>query len=335
MNQALQALHQKALLAAKHFHQSEASLIDILQELDDKKLFIHMGFASLFDYALKALRLSESNASNFIIVARKSKSVPELKAAIKSQAITVSKARKITPVLTPSNSAHWLELAKTLPKEKLEKEVAKVRPQVLTPERAKYVTETRLELKMGVSENLMTKLKRVQDLISQRTKKAASFEEVLEVALTQYLDRNDPVEKARRNNPVEKIWKIDLVEKAWRDDRFEKTQRNYPAKTSNTLPTLNEHQTLLPKEEHVPGHTKTPAQASFFKKRAPLIAAVRHQVQLRDNGQCVYVNSQGERCDNRRWVEIHHRLPVAKGGGNNPENLMTLCHSHHRRVHLN
>ncbi len=308
MNQALQSLHQKALLAAKYFHQSESSLIDILQELDDKKLFIHMGFASLFDYAIKALKLSESNASNFITVARKSKSVPELKAAIKSQAITVSKARKITPVLTPNNSAHWLELAKTLPKEKLEKEVAKVRPQTLTPERAKYVSETRLELKMGVSENLMAKLKRAQDLISQSTRKAASFEEVLEVALTQYLERNDPVEKARRN---------------------------YLPQTNNTLPTLAEHQTLLLKEEHVPGHTKIPVQASSFKKRTPLVAATRHQVQLRDKGQCVYVNSQGERCDNRRWVEIHHKLPVAKGGGNHPENLMTPCHSHHRRVHLN
>ncbi len=278
MNQALQSLHQKALLAAKHFHQSEASLIDILQELDDKKLFIHMGFASLFDYAIKALKLSEANASNFITVARKSKSVPELKAAIKSQAITVSKARKITPVLTPNNSAHWLELAKTLPKEKLEKAVAKVRPQTLTPERAKYVTETRLELKMGVSENLLAKLRRAQDLVSQSTKKPASFEEVLEAALTQYLDRNDPVEKARRNNPAEKTQRSNLTEKTQRydldekagssnligkapgDDPLKKNHGNYLSEKSNILPTLTEHQTLPLKEEHVPGHTKIPVQ---------------------------------------------------------------------------
>lgn len=159
MNLEIQTLHNTALTIAGQYRSAEAALIDILQLIDEKKMFLSLGYTSLFDYSVKALKLSESNASNFITVARKSKSVPELKMAISAGDLTVSKARKITPVLTPANQAYWIELAKTLPKHKLEKEIAKLLPEVLTPERTRYVSANRIEFKMGVSEELLEKLK--------------------------------------------------------------------------------------------------------------------------------------------------------------------------------
>ncbi len=67
------ALHDRALLRAKTFHRAEAELIDVLQEIDEHKSFLHFECTSLFDYSLKYLKLSEANASNFIAIARKSK----------------------------------------------------------------------------------------------------------------------------------------------------------------------------------------------------------------------------------------------------------------------
>src|ERR1035438_2359107 len=98
------ALHQEALAVAYRFQQAESSLINILQKIDDQKIYLHLQHTSLFEYAVKALRLPEANASNFITVARKSKSIPALKLAISSGELSVSKARKITPVLTPENT---------------------------------------------------------------------------------------------------------------------------------------------------------------------------------------------------------------------------------------
>src|SRR6185369_5324151 len=148
MNQETENLHKTAVEIAKKFHEAESALIDVLQKIDDKKIFLRLGHTSLFDYAMKALKLSEANASNFIAVARKSKSVPEPKLAIDSGEITVSKARKITSVITPENQAHWIELAKNLPKPKLEKEVAKVMPETLVQERTRFVSESRVEMKV-------------------------------------------------------------------------------------------------------------------------------------------------------------------------------------------
>src|SRR4051812_48212484 len=129
MIQEFETLHKAAVTIARKFHEAESALIDILQKIDDRKIFLKLEFTSLFDYAVKGLKLSEANASNFITVARKSKTVPELKQAIAAGEITVSKARKITPVITKQNQAHWIEMAKILPKQKLEKEVAKVMPE--------------------------------------------------------------------------------------------------------------------------------------------------------------------------------------------------------------
>ena len=55
---------------------------------------------SLFDYVTKEIGLSESCASNFINVARKSLEFKALKKGIRQGLFGVSKARKATSVLT-------------------------------------------------------------------------------------------------------------------------------------------------------------------------------------------------------------------------------------------
>ena len=68
--------------------------------------------------------------------------------------------------------------------------------------------------------------------------------------------------------------------------------------------------------------------------RQPLPAQIRHQVQLRDRGQCSYKQKDGSRCGSRRFLEIHHVKPVSQGGSDTLENLRLLCHGHHKVAHL-
>ncbi len=283
-------LHEKAISRAKTFHRAEADLLDILQELDAQKTFLYYRCTSLYEYCLKYLKLSEGNTASFIRVARKSKEVPKLKEAIRKQEITVSKAHRIASVMTRENCDHWLNLAKTLPKSQLEKEVAKICPQSATPEKVKYVSEERIQLSMGVSEECMQKFRRVQDLVSQKSRKHASLENSLEELIEFYLQRNDPIEKAIRN-----------------------------VNSENTTSQKNEK----PKSQPCPGHSNS---------RHPLSAQTKHQVNLRDQGQCTHVQ-EGERCENRRWLETHHQIPVSLGGSDGIDNLTTLCSAHHRMQH--
>ena len=70
---SLKLLHKKAIECAKRYLKAEAELLDVLQKIDDKKVFREMGYASLFSYTVEVLRLSESQAYSFIGVARKAK----------------------------------------------------------------------------------------------------------------------------------------------------------------------------------------------------------------------------------------------------------------------
>lgn len=194
-------LHIQALEAAKRFKKTEADLVEIFQKIEDEKVFLKLGYSSLFDYGVKALGLSEANTYAFIQVARKSREVPALKEAIQDGKLTLSKATRLTSVINNENKTNWIHKAAELSKNSLEREIARENPKAAVQERAKFVSENRLELKIGISEKLMKTLKRVQDLESQRTRKASSFEDVLGKVLEDYLEKNDPIRKAERSKP--------------------------------------------------------------------------------------------------------------------------------------
>ena len=60
---------------------------------------------------------------------------------------------------------------------------------------------------------------------------------------------------------------------------------------------------------------------------------VEHQVTLRDQNQCAYVNQTGKRCEAKRWLDKHHVHEFSEGGTHDPENLETLCFGHHKIRH--
>jgi len=76
-----------------------------------------------------------------------------------------------------------------------------------------------------------------------------------------------------------------------------------------------------------------PASSVQKYKRIPLRAAQKHAVFLRDQGRCTHVGMDGKRCNQDRWVDVHHIVLVKDGGTNDPENLTTLCWSHHDLIH--
>ena len=57
-------------------------------------------------------------------------------------------------------------------------------------------------------------------------------------------------------------------------------------------------------------------------------AALKHAVTLRDGSCCTFTDSVGRRCGATVEVQIDHRVPVARGGRNDIENLRLLCREH-------
>ena len=125
----------------------------------------------------------------------------------------------MTSVLNQDNHKQWFEVARQSTHRKLEREVALANPTQAVPEKATYVAPNervaekvqvkqsvpRIALQLGVSEKLMLKIRDVQNLESQRQKKNVSLEETLEALTELYLEKKDPVRKAKRQKARGKL----------------------------------------------------------------------------------------------------------------------------------
>jgi 5-methylcytosine-specific restriction endonuclease McrA len=68
-------------------------------------------------------------------------------------------------------------------------------------------------------------------------------------------------------------------------------------------------------------------QAAATRSRQ-IPARVKRAVWLRDGGRCAFVASAGRRCNERAFLEFHHREPYAVGGEATVANISLRCRQH-------
>jgi hypothetical protein len=310
MNEKFKALGIEAKQIVAQVQTDEARLIEILQELDHERGYFYFGVNSIFNFCISVLNLSPARTQNYLSVSRKSSEVPELKSAIASGEISLCMARKLAPVINKSNKSEWLTFAMESTTREVEKAVAKAKPELAVKESVKYVAEDRLALTVGLSEETIEKLKRVMDLESQRTKKSATRENAIVVALDAYLEQHDPIKKAER-----------AKKRAKKNEIKKDEQRLVPQHKSEAVierPTSTQH--------------VAKRVARHIGRRQALPSALVHAVHLRDQRQCTF-KSGSKRCGATRWLDIHHVIPRSLGGSDTLENLTTVCSAHHRFIH--
>ena len=299
----LQKIHEAAVSAAREFECAESRLVEVLIEIDREKIFSHLGYSSLHAYAIDELKLTPAVASQAITVARRAAAIPELRTEIQAGRIGISVAKKMASVVH-ENPREWIERAKSLTVRQLEKAVAKANPMAATPEKARYVSEHRLALSVGLSEEAMIKLRRAQDQVSRSENRPVSLEETLAVVVGFYLHRRDPLERARR-----------VVARKGLGPNSKRIANPRPS----------------PDQPSAPAAPDSPPSV----RRRPLPAAVKHAVRIRDGGKCQARKPHGGLCGSTRWLDLHHVIPVLRGGGDEAANLATLCRSCHQRTHDN
>jgi HNH endonuclease len=290
-------LHREAVEISKNLHHQEYLMVEVLQKIDEKKVYRTLGFKSLYQYTTVALRLSPGRAYNFIQVSRKARNLSRFQEALKKGEITLSKAKRVTSVINEENEKEWIDLSKNLSQRNLERAVAKVNPRSSVEEGTRFVSESLLELKAAISLDTDQILKRVQDLLCQSKGGVASMDEAFRAMGQLYLKMNDPVIKAQRvlSKKIKGEHSKQNIQEI-KDQGISETIKNSPQRLVN---------------------------------RKPLAQYLKHQVNLRDQGKC-----QDPTCEDRRWIDMHHIIPVSQGGQNILENLITLCSGHHALEHL-
>ncbi len=208
-------LHDRATKAVKMNVWSEKELVVVFHELDLFAGYRFYGAKSLYDYAIRVHKLTESTALNIINVARKSKHVPAIREAVVDGRLSVSTARKIVPVITKDNADAWIELAQTKIVRDVERAVAEAKPELAVRESAKFVAKDRLAVISSFDKEAYDKMRRVMDLESQRTRKASTQGEALVAALDAYLEKHDPLIRAERARVEKAGWSFRKVSRAF------------------------------------------------------------------------------------------------------------------------
>jgi hypothetical protein len=192
----------------------------------------------------------------------------------------------------------------------------------------------RLKLELGLSEQSMLRFRRCQDLESQRLKRSLNLEECLNTLIDVYLSKYDPIHKALRNKNRKILErKIKSAIKTSSEflsvsDRFDKESRTSSGTKSSGSLSVSDKGFQKIKTTWAKSSQRN---ISYYRQAIP--ASVKHQVQLRDQGQCTHQDEKGHRCTSRRHLEYHHIHPVAEGGEDSVENLKLLCYGHHRALH--
>jgi hypothetical protein len=181
-------IHQRAVQCSRQFKKAEYEMVLALQAVDAKKVYRKVGYASLFEYAVKALLLPEGTAYNFINVARKSVKMPQITESLSKGTATVAQFKHVLSVITPQTQKEWIQKVETLSQRELKREVVKADPD----KRGKIKFECLVEIRFE------EKIQRIKEVLSQKTRKVASLEEALNAMADEYLDRNDPVQVAAR-----------------------------------------------------------------------------------------------------------------------------------------
>ena len=83
--------------------QSTVGLLALLVEVDARKLFLGLGYSSLFVYCTQALHLSESAAYSRITAARATRSFPSVLTLLTNGAVTLTTVSLLAAHLTDEN----------------------------------------------------------------------------------------------------------------------------------------------------------------------------------------------------------------------------------------
>jgi hypothetical protein len=347
-------------------YRTEARIIAHIAEVEERKLHAKDGSPSLFDYCVRQLRLSESEAFHRLTAARIARRFPLVFSLIESRQIHLTAVCLLRDYLTQQNHLELLAEASNKTKLQVQELLARRFPR---PDVASYVRKLPSRTACDASEHPKgcdaSKHPKGCDASEHPTRldsrspapmaPPAPTAEPLSASGTSSPPTGDPA-APRASLPTqttparalieptsEARYRIQLNASATLKEKLELIQ----ALVSHSIPNgdvaavleraldiaLEQVQrerfakTDKPREPGKRRGTKLRRRSSH---REHIPNAVRRQVATRDDLRCTFVSDGGCRCSARAFLQLHHEQPWARGGASVPENLRLLCAAHNR-----
>ncbi|MFZ5892637.1 MAG: HNH endonuclease [Myxococcota bacterium] len=266
-----------------------ADLIEHLMEIDRRKLYLGQACSSLSAYCRERLEYSEDEAGKRVRVARLARDVPQVLDELREGRIHLTGLFLLAPHITGENADALLGEVRGKSRREIERLIAARFPR---PDVEESVTAIMASSSAKGADRL----------------KPLSASTVL-VQFTASSELYAKIERAREllSHSIPRGELALVLERAV-DELIQREEKRRlgagapPRRRSRSRP-------LRDGSRHVP-------------------VEVARAVWQRDGGRCSFVDSEGRRCSERRFITIEHELPFARGGAPTIENLCLLCSPH-------
>jgi len=310
--------HQNLVSAVQTLEKAQDNALLWFGEIRDRKLFKELGYVDIHQYAHHELGWGRTKTYDFLKITEKLEKLPEVKGKIESGELGYAKARQVVSVANKKTEKEWLDQALKSPKRELEQKVKKAKRRAkekktgqaaLIPEKpvpvaspSQRVSFEMDPVQLAKFEALWEKLRKLGGLPADRTEALLA---VMATAVEMGLGKSNRLDKPPVQIHVHQCPDCEIA----------------------TVQT-NRGERVLSHPQREQLECDAVVSKSGERNKSIIPPRIRREVLTRDRHRC-----QSPGCQSTHFLEIHHRTPRARGGTNDPDNLITLCSSCHAQAH--
>jgi hypothetical protein len=294
-----------------HLVQREREIVECLiwhlQEVQDRKLFIQMGYTSMFECLVKHFKYSEPVAYSRISALRIISEVPAVADALNSGEVNLTtltmaqsfirkQEKESGEKISIEMKTQYIESIKNKSTAEVKQILATLNPIAELPlDRVQYLDMDHVQLQVTADRNLLEKIEHLKSLISHENLNP-SFNEIFNLALDAAIEK---VEKRKGlRAPVLKA-KV-LFRNNSDDSKVRKPRGNL-------------------------------TQSFAIKNSRYIPRNVKRFVVARSQNRCEHIHSDGRRCSSKFQTQFDHIKAHSKGGNTALENMQLLCRVHNHK----
>lgn len=320
---------QSVLDAFREERKCQSAFLRKLGEFDERKLYLPLGFSSVFSYCTKALRLSEPSAAKRIVVARLARRFPVLLDIIARGDCTLTNLWILAPAIHPDNLESLLSHIPGMTKFQAEQLKASLIPGV---ERRPII---RIEAVRGhlaltpppLSESPPTNTSSVQSPLPTSPPSVIAGDGKEQALDGPTLIGADPF----ASSPDFRRVGFHFTASETLLSKFRRAQNLMRHRFPKGDPENVFSEALDALLDRVDPQRRLPtARASHQSPMRKVPDGLRLRVWHRDGGQCTFLGADGKRCGSEEFLEVDHIQPWSLGGKTEMNNLRLLCAPHHR-----
>ena len=207
-------IHEELLKLRQREIKITSEILDKVQQMEDCRGYLEMGYSSLFDYLVKALKYSGATVYERQACVRLAREVPEIKQKIDQGSLTISAVTTAYKYIRKKPTSEKRQTLKSI-ENKSTREVKKIFLQASKPiQIKKTVYQDKVHIRLELSHKLNKKLEKLKALKSHKHDLESLFEELIEKELRHYEKTQFRITKSKNPRQISQSLRNHLFKKS-------------------------------------------------------------------------------------------------------------------------